>query len=85
MGYRQLDYALARGGWETSLRGISVTVAPNQGVQSWDNDPLYDPIDEKVVSRDDSPSTPKTVIVCLVEMDYIALDPKFRYQTNRGV
>ncbi len=116
LGYRQLDYALARGGWETSLRGIPVTVAPNHGVQSWDQsqvneikynfdskleaseaiksaaklygsaktgitfrderwdyDPLYDPIDEKVVSWDDFPFTPKTVIVCLVEMDYLAL------------
>jgi epoxyqueuosine reductase len=116
LGYRQLDYALARGGWETSLRGIPITVAPNHGIQSWDQsqvnemkynfdskqeasdaiksaaklygsaktgitfrderwdyDPLYDPIDEKVVSWDDFPFTPKTVIVCLVEMDYLAL------------
>lgn len=116
VGYRQLDYALARGGWETSIKNIPVTVAPNQGVQSWDQsevnktkykfdsrleaaeaiksaaklygsdktgitvhdvrwdyDPLYDPIDEKVVSWDDFPFKPKTVIVCLIEMDYLAL------------
>jgi reductive dehalogenase len=116
VGYRQLDYALARGAWETSLRGIPITVAPNHGVQSWDQsqvnkvkykfktkleaafaiknaaklygsaktgitfhdkrwdyDPLYDPIDEKTVSWDDFPFKPKTVIVCLVEMDYLAL------------
>ncbi len=116
VGYRQLDYALARGGWETSLRGIPITVAPNHGIQSWDQsqvnetrykfgskqeaadaiksaaklygsdktgitvhderwdyDPLYDPIDEKVVSWNDFPFTPKTVIVCIVEMDYLAL------------
>ncbi len=116
VGYRQLDYALARGGWETSLRGIPITVAPNHGIQSWDQsevnktqykfdsrqeaaaaiknaaklygsdktgitvhdvrwdyDPLYDPIDEKLVSWDDFPFKPKTVIVCLVEMDYQAL------------
>lgn len=115
-GYRQLDYALARGGWETSIKAIPVTVAPNQGVQSWDQsevnktkykfdskeeaaeaiksaakiygsdktgitvhdvrwdyDPLYDPIDEKLVSWDDFPFKPKTVIVCLLEMDYLAL------------
>lgn len=115
-GYRQLDYALARGGWETSIKAIPVTVAPNQGVQSWDQsevnktkykfnskeeaaeaiksaakiygsdktgitvhdvrwdyDPLYDPIDEKLVSWDDFPFKPKTVIVCLIEMDYLAL------------
>jgi reductive dehalogenase len=41
--------------------------------ERWDYDPLYDPIDEKVVSWDDFPFTPKTVIVCLVEMDYLAL------------
>ncbi len=116
VGYRQLDYALARGGWETSIKSISVTVAPNQGFQYWDQsevnknkyifnskteaaeaiksaaklygsdktgitvhdvrwdyDPLYDPIDEKVVSWDDFPFKPKTVIVCLIEMDYLAL------------
>lgn len=115
-GYRQLDYALARGGWETSIKRIPVTVAPNHGFQSWDQsdvnktqykfgtqkeaadaiksaaklygsdktgitvhdvrwdyDPLYDPIDEKVVSWDDFPFKPKTVIVCLIEMDYLAL------------
>ncbi len=116
VGYRQLDYALARGGWETSIKSIPVTVAPNQGFQYWDQsevnkneykfnskkeaaeaiksaaklygsdktgiavhdvrwdyDPLYDPIDEKVVSWDDFPFKPKTVIVCLIEMDYLAL------------
>ena len=115
-GYRQLDYALARGGWETSIKSIPVTVAPNQGTQTWDQsevnktkykfnskkeaadaiksaakiygsaktgitvhdvrwdyDPLYDPINEKVVSWDDFPFKPKTVIVCLIEMDYLAL------------
>jgi reductive dehalogenase len=116
IGYSQLEYALARGGWETSINSIPVTVAPNHGFQSWDQsnvnktkykfdakeaasaaikkaakiygsdktgitvhdtrwdyNPLYDPIDEKDVSWDDFPFKPKSVIVCLVEMDYEAL------------
>lgn len=116
IGYSQLEYALARGGWETSISSIPVTVAPNHGFQSWDQsnvnktkykfdskeaaaaaikkaakiygsdktgitvhdarwdyNPLYDPIDEKDVSWDDFPFKPKSVIVCLVEMDYEAL------------
>jgi epoxyqueuosine reductase len=115
-GYSQLEYALARGGWETSINNIPITVAPNHGYQTWDQsnvnktkykfkekidasaaikkaakiygsdktgitvhdtrwdyDPLYDPIDEKDVSWDDFPFKPKSVIVCLVEMDYEAL------------
>lgn len=39
----------------------------------WDYENLYDPIDEKDVSWGDFPFKPKTVIVCLIEMDYVAM------------
>jgi reductive dehalogenase len=40
----------------------------------WDYDPIYDPIKEKELSWErDFPFEPKTVIVCLVEMDYLAM------------
>ncbi len=39
----------------------------------WDYDHLYDPINEKDVSWDDFPFKAKTVIVCLIEMDYVAM------------
>jgi reductive dehalogenase len=40
----------------------------------WDYDPIYDPIEEKELRwEQDFPFKPKTVIVCLVEMDYPAM------------
>ena len=40
----------------------------------WDYDPLFDIEENKVLTwEDDFPFEPKTVIVCLVEMDYLAL------------
>lgn len=40
----------------------------------WDYDPIYDPIEEKELRwEQDFPFEPKTVIVCLVEMDYLAM------------
>jgi len=116
VGYTQLEYALAGAAWQTSLKGNPITVAPNHGVNSWDQskvnstkykfetkqdasdalktaaklfgaskvgitkqddrwdyENLYDPIDEKDVSWDDFPFKAKTVIVCLIEMDYVSM------------
>jgi len=40
----------------------------------FDYDPIYDPINEKELTWDDDfPFEPKTVIVCLIEQDYIAM------------
>lgn len=36
IGYSQLEYALAGAAWQTSLKSSPVTVAPNHGVNSWD-------------------------------------------------
>ncbi len=116
IGYTQLEYALAGAAWQTSLKGNPITVAPNHGVNSWDQskvnqtqykfetkqdasdaiktaaklfgaskvgitrqddrwdyENLYDPIDEKDVDWKDFPFKAKTVIVCLIEMDYVSM------------
>jgi epoxyqueuosine reductase len=39
----------------------------------WDYENLYDPLEEREVSWDDFPFKPKTVIVCLIEMDYVSM------------
>ncbi|MGI9516037.1 MAG: reductive dehalogenase, partial [Pirellulaceae bacterium] len=40
----------------------------------FDYDPIYDPINDKELTwEDDFPFEPKTVIVCLIEQDYIAM------------
>ncbi len=40
----------------------------------WDYNPIYDPTEEKELRwEDDFPFEPKTVIVCLVDMDYFAM------------
>lgn len=39
----------------------------------WDYDPLYDVTQERTITWDEFPFEPKTVVVCLVEMDYPSL------------
>lgn len=40
----------------------------------FDYDPIYDPVNEKELTwEDDFPFEPKTVIVCLLEQDYVAM------------
>jgi len=119
LGYRQLDYALARAAFLTNLNqsGESLNGQPNVGLYSWDQSdvaerkwvfkspseaaqaiksaaklygavrcgitkrdrrwdykPIYDPVKEEELDWDkDFPFEPKTVIVCLVEMDYVAM------------
>jgi reductive dehalogenase len=41
--------------------------------QRWDYDPVYDPVADRELSWDDFPFEPKSVVVCLVQQDYLAM------------
>jgi reductive dehalogenase len=39
----------------------------------WDYENLYDPLEERELNWDEFPFKPKSVIVCLIEMDYVSM------------